>query len=89
MAVTRSGDKTISEIISGSGQNPNHIARILAKSFYREMTIAGFSFNQIIYAASEVISELSNSLRKHSASHKQHVPMDGAALANEAREMRK
>jgi hypothetical protein len=77
MALTRSGDKTISEIVSGSAQNPNNIARILAKSFYREMTNAGFNFNQIIYAASEVISELSSSLRKHSAGRKRPVENEG------------
>jgi L-methionine (R)-S-oxide reductase len=77
IALTRTGEKTIGEIVLSSAQNPNHIARILAKSFYREMTSAGFDFNQIIYAASEVISELTGSLRKHSASRKHHVDKDG------------
>ena len=76
IAMTRSGEQTIGEIVLRSAQNPNHIARILARSFYREMNRAGFSFNQIIYAASEVISELTSSVRKHSA--KRHLLEDGA-----------
>ena len=67
MALTKSGHRTIGEIVLRSAQNPNHIARILARSFYREMARAGFSFNQIIFAASEVISELTSSVRKQSA----------------------
>jgi hypothetical protein len=75
VALTRSGDSTVRDLLSGVMQNPNQIARILAKSFYREMLNAGFSFNQIIFAATEVISELSTSLRKHSAQRK-HVFVD-------------
>ena len=70
VALTHSGDATVRDLLSGVMQNPNQIARILAKSFYREMLNAGFSFNQIIFAATEVISELSSSLRKHSAQRK-------------------
>jgi len=36
-------------------QNPGQVANILTKSFYKEMTKAGFSSSQIIYAASEII----------------------------------
>ncbi len=72
-ALTRSSEKTVREIIAGSAQNTNQIAKILAKSFYREMANAGFDFNQIIHAASEIISELSNSVRKHRNSHSRRV----------------
>ncbi len=71
VALTHSGDSSVRDLLSGVMQNPNQIARILAKSFYREMLNAGFSFNQIIFAATEVISELSTSLRKHGAQRKQ------------------
>jgi L-methionine (R)-S-oxide reductase len=77
ITLTGTGERTIGEIVLSSAQNPNQLARILAKSFYREMTSAGFDFNQIIYAASEVISELTGSLRKHSASRKHPVDKDG------------
>jgi L-methionine (R)-S-oxide reductase len=42
----------------------NRIAKIVAKSFYREMKKAGFGPNQIIITSSEILSELSESLRE-------------------------
>ncbi|WP_109478913.1 GAF domain-containing protein [Paraburkholderia sp. C35] len=87
-ALTRSSEKTVREIIAGSAQNPNQIAKILAKSFYREMTNAGFNFSQIIHAASEIISELSNSVRKHKNSRNRRVQTarasDEGSLSREA-----
>lgn len=80
IALTKSNEVTLGDLISGVMQNPNQIARILAKSFYREMLNAGFTFNQIIFAATEVISELSLSLRKHSANHKHRAKQGGAPL---------
>lgn len=65
VALIKSGDVPVSEILTLAMQNPNQTARILARSFYREMLNAGFSFNQIIFAATEVISELTSSVRKH------------------------
>ncbi|PIL42804.1 hypothetical protein CR105_22085 [Massilia eurypsychrophila] len=70
IALTKSNESSVRDLISGVLQSPNQIARILAKSFYREMLNAGFNTAQIIFAATEVISELSVSLRKHSASKK-------------------
>ncbi|RJG09590.1 GAF domain-containing protein [Massilia cavernae] len=86
IALEKSGDATIRELISGVAPNPNQIARILAKSFYREMLSAGFNFNQIIYAATEVISELTASVRKHSNSrkHRQQDRGDGGPILLEA-----
>ena len=40
------------------------VTRIVAKSFYREMTKAGFGTHQIIRAATEIISELQSTLRE-------------------------
>ncbi|WP_192499606.1 GAF domain-containing protein [Burkholderia cepacia] len=65
IALTHSTDNTVEQIVTDFAKNPNRIARILAKSFYREMTRAGFGCNQMIQVASEIISELSNSVRKH------------------------
>ena len=45
--------------------NPAQVARILGKSFCREMAGAGFSIQQIINAASEIIAEVSRSVEKH------------------------
>lgn len=47
-------------------QNPDQVAKILAKSFYKEMAKAGFGSGQIINAASEIIEQLSGGLQRHS-----------------------
>ena len=52
------------EILANPAQDPGKLAKILAKSFYRELRRAGFGSAQIINAASEIISELGTSLRK-------------------------
>ena len=54
------------EILANPAQDPGKLAKILAKSFYRELRRAGFGSAQIINAASEIISELGTSLRKRS-----------------------
>lgn len=48
-------------------QKPDHVARLLARSFYREMARAGFDSSQIVQAASEIIAQLNGSLARHSA----------------------
>ena len=55
-------------------QNPDQMAKILAKSFYKEMTRAGLGSNQIISAASEIISQLSGSLQRHNKRLARGVP---------------
>jgi L-methionine (R)-S-oxide reductase len=53
-----------SAVLQGDVQ-PEQVAKIVAKTFYKEMTRAGFSPNQIIQTATEIISELTDSLGKH------------------------
>ena len=50
--------------VAGGGefQQPAQLARILAKSFYKEMHRAGFDSGQIVQAASEIIAQLNSSL---------------------------
>jgi hypothetical protein len=76
IAIARSDELTIKDLMTGVMQNPNQIARILARSFYREMLNAGFNLNQILFAATEVISELSSSLKKRSAKQKKRATQD-------------
>jgi len=45
-------------------RNPEEVARILARSFYRELTRAGFELPQIVRAASELIGQLNNKLHE-------------------------
>ncbi|ACD14700.1 MULTISPECIES: hypothetical protein [Burkholderiaceae] len=66
IALRQSTDQTIGDIVTQSIENPGQVSKILAKSFYREMTRAGFDFSQIIGAATEIISELADNVRKHS-----------------------
>ena len=44
-------------------RNPDDLARILARSFFKEMTRAGFAPGQIVSAASELIGQLNGSLQ--------------------------
>ncbi len=43
--------------------NPDEVARILARSFFRELTRAGFGASQVVAAASELIGHLNRDLR--------------------------
>lgn len=66
MALAQEAQSTIGGAVAAMSQNPNQMAKILAKSFFKEMTRAGFTANQIIHAASEIITQLNDSLGKHS-----------------------
>lgn len=45
-------------------RNPEDVARILARSFYKELVRGGFEAPQIVGAASEIIDQLNNKLQK-------------------------
>lgn len=45
-------------------RNPEEVARILARSFFKELVKAGFEAPQIVGAASEIIDQLNNKLHK-------------------------
>lgn len=66
IALAQDTDKAIGEVMVSTAYDTDKMAKIVAKSFFREMTQAGFGANQIIQAASEIISQLSSSLHKHS-----------------------
>ena len=66
LALLHEAEKSLEPLGVGVAvQNPDQMAKILAKSFYKEMTRAGLGSNQIISAASEIISQLSVSLQRH------------------------
>ncbi len=46
--------------------HPNQVAKILAKSFYRELSKMGLDSSQIIIAASEIITQLNNNVKLYS-----------------------
>lgn len=66
MALAQEAQHAMGGAVAAMSQNPNQMAKILAKSFFKEMTRAGFTANQIIHAASEIITQLNESLGKHS-----------------------
>ncbi len=65
MALTREGMRDSRALTLLSAHEPERVARMLAKAFYREMRHCGFSPNQIIHAAGEILSELTGSLNRH------------------------
>lgn len=66
IAAAQEAEKEIGSAMASVSHDPDRLAKILAKSFFKEMTKAGFSTNQIINVASEIISLLSENLKKHS-----------------------
>jgi GAF domain-containing protein len=45
--------------------DPSRLAKVVAKNFYRELSLAGFGANAIITVASEVLGLLNENLAKH------------------------
>lgn len=66
IALARDATQAIGSVVLSTAQDPNQMAKIVAKSFYRELSKAGFASSQIINAATEIISQLSTSISKHS-----------------------
>jgi L-methionine (R)-S-oxide reductase len=57
-------------------RNPEDVARILARSFFKEMTKTGFKPAQIVGAATELIGQLNNHLqqKKNGTGQADHSP---------------
>ena len=56
---------TVTPSVESIAQNPDRLARIVGKTFYRELNQAGFSDESIIKVATEIISLLGQRVRKH------------------------
>lgn len=65
MAVTLEGVQDACSVMVLSAQDPEKLSKMLAKAFYRELRHCGFTPNQVIHAAGEIISELTGSLNRH------------------------
>ena len=65
MALTLEGSANAYTVTALSAHDPDKVAKMLAKGFYKELRHCGFSTNQIIHAAGEIISELTGSLNRH------------------------
>ncbi|WP_229721927.1 GAF domain-containing protein [Marinobacterium nitratireducens] len=66
LALAQSGGKVCDKVQMGSVSRLDRMTRIVARSFYREMTRAGFGSHQIISAATQIISELNDNLQRYS-----------------------
>ena len=66
LALAREADQAVGSAFVAAAHDPDRTAKILAKSFYRELSRAGFGSSQIITAATEIISEISRNISKHS-----------------------
>jgi hypothetical protein len=65
MAFTLEGATDAVSVLALSAHDPDKVAKMLARGFYREMRHCGFTPNQVIHAAGEIISELTRSLNRH------------------------
>ena len=66
LALAQEAQNNMGASLGSVFHNPDQVARIFAKSFYKEMARGGFGSNQIINVASEIISQLSDNLQHHS-----------------------
>lgn len=62
--LAREGREATHRLTDGS-LPPSRLAKMLAKSFYKDLAAAGFSSGQIIEAASEIIGQISGDLSRH------------------------
>jgi len=66
LALLREVESRVDGRLGAAYQPPDQVARILARSLFKEMTRAGLDAKQIIAAASEIIGQLNNKLERHS-----------------------
>ncbi len=65
LAISQETKTLVNHTIASAIREPAKLAKIVAKTFYQEMTKAGFTANQIVAAAGEIISLLNQNLGKH------------------------
>lgn len=64
LALLQEARHKVGESVLTAYRNPEDVARILARSFFREMTKAGFEPPQIVGAATELIGQLNKHLQQ-------------------------
>ena len=62
LALLHEGGVPESAALAAASRSPDALAKLVARSFYREMAKAGFCSRQIINAAAEIISQITNDL---------------------------
>lgn len=66
LALIQETQKNMSNSLGSALHNPDQIAKIMAKSFYKEMIRLGFGSGQVINVASDIIAQLNTNLQRHS-----------------------
>lgn len=61
LTLVREG-KNVSQSLTGGTLPPSRLAKLLAKSFYKDLADAGFEPGQIIEAASEIIAQITTDI---------------------------
>lgn len=64
MALLQEARERVGDSVRLAYRNPEDVAKILARSFFSEMTKAGFESAQIVSAASELIEQLNRRLQR-------------------------
>jgi signal transduction protein with GAF and PtsI domain len=64
-SIARETKNLVNNSITAISKDPGKLAKIVAKTFYRELTKAGFETRHIIAAATEIITLLNLTLNKH------------------------
>lgn len=65
MAISRDTKSLVASKVTELYQDPARLARVAAKTFYREMTRAGLGTSHILNAATEIVGLLGDNLKKH------------------------
>ncbi|MEW9898357.1 GAF domain-containing protein [Chitinivorax sp. PXF-14] len=65
MALAQEQEEGRSPFSPTAVQHPDQMAKLLAKTFYRELAKAGFNPKQIISTATEIIHQLNDNIAKH------------------------
>ncbi|MBL8392141.1 MAG: GAF domain-containing protein [Candidatus Accumulibacter sp.] len=74
LALLELAEKDLGQALASPLPNPDQVARIIARSFYKEMNRVGLGPRQIVNAASEIIEQLSGSLVRHSRRLEREAP---------------
>jgi cysteinyl-tRNA synthetase len=67
LALLREARGKVGASVRTAYQNPGDVARILARSFFKEMTKVGFEPGQIVSAATELIEQINAQLQRGGA----------------------
>lgn len=83
VAMAHAGGDAVARIADGH-QDLSRVAKLLARSFYKDLVAAGFEPAQIINAASEVIAQVSTDIGRHKKRMAKHPPQETPSVEDKA-----